>query len=699
MTEEALKEKYLNRELSWLSFNERVLQEAAASDVPIIERMKFLGIFSNNLDEFFRVRVATIRRLTMLEKSNKKLIAQHHEFKTATPNQAILKAIQQKVIELQKVFDKTYRQIQKELESKDIFILDERKISKKHYSFLLELFKDRVQPLLVPVIIGKHAPFPELRDKSVYLFVKFNVGKTKKNQFALIEIPTEIISRFIHLPNEGKKKFIIYLDDVIRMHLPLIFQMFEPSNFESYIIKQTRDAELNLESDISESFYEQIEKSLENRKRAEPVRFIYDENMPAAYLKFLVGKLKLTDNQNIIPGGKYHNFKDFIKFPNVGDKSMEYPAIKRITHPAFEKNTSLLHAIAQKDHLLFFPYQPFEYVIHLLREAAIDPTVKTIKITLYRLAKNSMVINALINAVRNGKQVTAILELQARFDEEANLNWSKKLTDAGVTLIFGLTGLKTHAKLISITRIHKNKEHLTSYIATGNFNETTSKVYTDVALFTANSQITREVERVFHMIEKPYVHHTFKHLLVSPVGMRKKLIKLIENETALAKKGKPAFIKLKLNNLVDDKMIDSLYEASNAGVKINLFIRGICCLIPGVKGYSENIRAVSIVDRFLEHSRIFVFGNDQNPLYYLSSADWMMRNLDYRIEVACPIYDDSLKEEINNYLSILFSDTIKTREHNASMDNKFIKSGQKMVRSQVAFFDYLKSRPDTIEIP
>jgi polyphosphate kinase len=686
-----MRENYLNRELSWLTFNARVLQEAADHTVPLVERMKFLGIFSNNLDEFFRVRVATVRRLISLEKNTLKSLP--------SANQIALKNIHLKVLRLQKEFDKTYKQIQKELEAQNIFILDEKKIIKKHHGYLAEFFHEKVEPLLVPIILSEGSPVPILKDKSIYLFVKFNVKKNKQKLYALIEIPTDALSRFVLLPNFGVKKYIIYLDDVIRLNLPEIFQIFEPDNFESYIIKLTRDAELTFEGDLSDSFFEQMEKSLENRKKAEPVRFIYDENMPKAYLIYLLKKLKITNNENIIAGGRYHNFKDFIKFPNVGNNHLEFPPIKRITHPPFEKSVSLLHAITLKDHVLFFPYQPFDYVIHFLREAAIDPSVKSIKITLYRLAKNSMIINALINAVRNGKHVTAILELQARFDEEANLSWSKKLTDEGVHLIFGLSGLKTHAKLISITRVLKNKEHHFAYIATGNFNETTSKIYTDTALFTANHHITNEVNKVFHMIEKPYLRHTFKHLLVSPVGMRKKIIKLIENETQQALSKRPASIKIKLNNLVDEKLIDKLYEASQAGVKIDLFVRGICCLIPGLDGLSENIRAISIVDRFLEHSRLFVFENNGKPLHYLSSADWMMRNLDYRIEVACPIYDKSVKKEIDNYLDIVFSDNQKAREHNLNMDNRFITSSNKMVRSQSDFFDYLKSKSGAIEIP
>lgn len=686
-----MKVKYLNRELSWLAFNARVLQEAADHTNPVIERMKFLAIFSNNLDEFFRVRVATVRRLIILEKKNSKTLP--------TPNQIALKNIHLKVISLQKEFDKIYKQILKELESKNIFILDEKKIIKKHYGYLHEFFTEKVQPLLVPVILNDDSPIPVLRDKSIYLFVIFTVKKTRHKLYSLIEIPTDIISRFVLLPNQGTKKYIIYLDDVIRLHLREIFQIFEPDNFESFIIKLTRDAELTFEGDLSDSLIDQLEKSLENRKKAEPVRFIFDENMPKQYLNILLKKLKISDYENIIAGGKYHNFKDFINFPNLGEPQLEYPPLKRITHPPFEKTVSLLHAISLKDHLLFFPYHPFDYVIHFLREAAIDPAVKSIKITLYRLAKNSMIINALINAVRNGKHVTAILELQARFDEEANLNWSKKLTDAGVNLVFGLSGLKTHAKLVSITRIVKNKEQYFAYIATGNFNETTSKIYTDVALFTSDKQITNEVNKVFYMIEKPYLPHSFKHLLVSPVGMRKKISKLIENETKTAQKGKHAYIRIKLNNLVDEKIIDLLYEASNAGVKIELFVRGICSLIPGIKGMSENITALSIVDRFLEHSRIFVFGNEGKPLYFISSADWMMRNLDYRIEVACPIYDKTIKKELDNYLDIIMSDNQKARQHNEVMDNRFITSDNKMVRSQSDFLDYIKSGTKAIEIP
>ncbi len=688
---EVVKEKYLNREMSWLAFNARVLQEAENDSVPLVERMKFLGIFSNNLDEFFRVRVATVRRLITLDKHSGKV--QH------SPNQTLLKNIHQKVLLLQREFDKIYRHIQKELEKKDIYILDEKKISNKHHGYLSDFFKEKVQPLLVPVIINETSPTPILKDQVIYLFVKFNVKKNKQKLFSIIEIPTDILSRFVLLPNQGRKKYIIYLDDIIRLNLPEIFQLFEPENIESFIIKLTRDAELTLEGDLSDSFFEQLEKSLENRRKAEPVRFIYDEHLPVSYLNYLLKKLKISMSENIIPGGKYHNFKDFIKFPNVGEPALEYEPMHKITHPTFEKSKSMFQTILAKDQILFFPYQPFDYVIHFLREAAIDPSVKTIKITLYRLAKNSMIINALINAVRNGKQVTAILELQARFDEEANLIWSKKLTDEGVNLIFGLNGLKTHAKLISVTRILKSKEQSFAYVATGNFNETTSKIYTDLGFFTSHPQVCNEVNKVFLMIEKPYLPRNFKHLLVSPIGMRKKISKLISNETENAKKGKKAFIKIKLNNLVDEKIINLLYEAGQAGVKIDVCVRGICCLVPGVKGLSENIRAISIVDRFLEHSRLFIFANDGKPHYYLSSADWMIRNLDFRIEVACPVYDKGIRKEIDHYFNLLMSDNQKAREHNLAMDNRFIISDTKKVRSQTDYFDYLKLKPDTIEIP
>lgn len=688
---EEVKEIYHNRELSWLSFNARVLQEAANPTVPLIERMKFLGIFSNNLDEFFRVRVATIKRLAKIENKSRK--------KPAFSNKELLKKIYAKVLSQQKDFDSIYHQIQKELEEKNIFIVNEKKILKKHSGFLQSFFKEKVQPLLVPVIISDKSPAPVLRDKSIYLFVKVNQKKTKQQLFSLIEIPTDVISRFIHLPDTGPRKYIIYLDDVIRLNLDSVFQLFEPDGFESYIVKLTRDAELTLEGDLSDSYYELLQKGLQNRKKAEPVRFIYDESMPRAYLNVLLKKLKLVENENIIPGGRYHNFKDFIKFPNMGMPELEYPPLKRVTHPPFEHTNSLFQAIHQKDHLLFFPYHPFDYVIHFLREAAIDPSVRTIKITLYRLANHSMIINALINAVRNGKSVTAVLELQARFDEEANLNWSKALTDAGVNVIFGLQGLKTHAKLISISRVQKNKEQKFAFIGTGNFNETTSKVYTDVALFTADKGLTGEVEKVFQMIEKPYLQYNFKHLLVAPVGMRKKLMRLIENETRIALEGKPAFIKLKLNNLVDEKMIDLLYEAGKAGVIIELSVRGICSLIPGIPGLSENIRATAIIDRFLEHSRIFVFGNGGKAQYFISSADWMIRNLDYRIEVACPVNDKTIKKELDHYLKLLMSDNQKSRMHNQFMDNKFITQKDNTVRSQKDFFDYLKSRPDALEIP
>ncbi|MCB9252682.1 MAG: polyphosphate kinase 1 [Flavobacteriales bacterium] len=685
------RKKYHDRELNWLSFNARVLQEAGNKEVPLIERLKFLGIFSNNLDEFFRVRVATLKRLVKFEKRSKI----PDEFGPTS----ILKKIYAKVVTLQMEFDKIYHKIIKELEAKNIYILNEKKVNKTQKTFISEFFSEHVQPLLVPIILTDSSPTPVLRDKSIYLFVKLIRKDAKQHLYSLIEIPSQTISRFVVLPEENHKKSIIYLDDVIRLNLNTIFKFFEPDGFESFIIKVTRDAELTLEGDLSDSYFELLERSLQKRKKADPVRFIYDVAMPAADLGFLLKKLKITEFENVIAGGRYHNFKDFLKFPNLGDASMEYPRIKRITEPKFENTTSILKAVEQQDHLLFFPFQPFDYVISFLRDAAIDPSVIGIKITLYRLASDSMIINALINAARNGKAVVAILELQARFDEEANLEWSKDLTDAGVRVVFGVPGLKIHAKLISITRKIKNRIFRYSLIGTGNFNETTSKLYTDISLITSDPELTEEVERVFSLIDKPYLLYRFKHLLVAPVGMRKVIMKLIRNETVNAKNGKKAYIKLKLNNLVDVKMIDALYEASNEGVKIELYIRGICTLIPGIKNLSENITATGIIDRFLEHSRIFVFCNNNKPLYYLSSADWMTRNLDYRIEVACPIYSPKLQTEINQYLKIIHLDNQKARIHNEAMDNTLVRNSRQAIRSQIEFFNYLKQRPEAIEIP
>ncbi len=676
--------KLVHREISWLYFNGRVLQEAEDTSNPLVERMRFLGIFSNNLDEFFRVRVATLRRLQKLEKKRSISL----EFSV----QHLLNQIQEIVISQQSKFRLIYLEILKELTKKSIYIIHENQLNQTQKTFLDHFYKDTVEPLLVPIMLRNVPKFPYLRDKSIYLFVAFNSKNTLKKQYSLIEIPTSSLSRFIEVPSFGKRRYIIYLDDVIRYSLPQIFAIFNPENIESYIIKLTRDAELDLDDDISESFYDKLKKSLEKRKKGDPVRFIYDEKMPEKYLKYLLKRMNLRQEDNVIPGGRYHNFKDFIRFPNVGDAKLEYRKLENLNHPELSKSNSILAVMAQQDVMLHFPYHSFDYVIDILRESAIDPQVKSIRISLYRVASDSKIVNALINAARNGKEVLAVVELQARFDEEANLQWSKQLTDEGVNILFGISGLKVHAKIIHITREENDTLKEYAYIGTGNFHEGTARIYSDVAMLTTQPELTSEVKGVFNFIERPYEKVNFKHLLISPITMRGKMIECIEFEIEQARMGKKAWIKLKLNSLLDEQMIDLLYAASAVGVKIELIVRGICALIPGVPGLSENIQAISIVDRFLEHARICMFFHEGEEKIFISSADWMQRNLDMRVEVAAPVYPAHMKKEIRDYFEIQWSDNQKARSFDGLQSDKYVKTGDKKIRSQEAFHSYLEKK-------
>lgn len=677
-------QKLIHREISWLYFNARVLQEAGDARVPLIERMRFLGIFSNNLDEFFRVRVATLRRLQKLEKRN--------SIELNFPVQQLLNQIQDIVIRQQEKFQIHYQSILKELTKKNIHIIDENALNTKQQSFLSVYYKDIVEPLLVPIMLRNVPKFPYLKDNSIYLFVAFSSKETSKKQYSLIEIPTAQLSRFVEVPSFGKRKYIIYLDDVIRFCLPQVFAIFNPENIESYIIKITRDAELDLDDDISESFYDKLKKSVERRKKGDPVRFIHDDRLPVKYLTYLLKRMNLKEEDNVIGGGRYHNFKDFIRFPNVGEAKLVYPRKPVLSHIGLQHSNSILNVMSHKDILLHFPYQNFDYVIDMLREAAIDPLVKSIKISLYRVASDSKIVNALINAARNGKEVLAVVELQARFDEEANLTWSKLLTDEGVTILFGISGLKVHAKMIHIVREEKGEDRDYAYISTGNFHEGTAKIYSDVSLLTSSRELAREVGMVFNFIERPYIPLKLKHLLLSPIYMRDQLSDLIRFEMDQAMVGHKAYIRIKLNSLLDESMIQLMYEASSCGVKIDLNVRGICALIPGVKGLSENIRAISIVDKYLEHTRIFIFHHGGENLTFISSADWMQRNLDMRVEIAAPIYDQDLKAELSDFFNLQWNDNQKARIFDAGNSDKHVKSSGMAVRSQEDFYTYLEKK-------
>ncbi len=677
-------EKYplINRDISWLSFNARVLQEAADPQVPLIERVKFLGIYSNNLDEFFRVRVAIIKRLLKVGKA-KKILGEDAD--------KLLARMQKTIVAQQDIFEETYSQILKELELHGIFILNEKQLSSEQAQFVRSYFKKNVQPTLVPIMVENAPSFPYLRDRAIYLFIGMEKKKKDtKGQYALVEIPTDVLSRFLVLPKDNK--YIMLLDDVIRFCLDEIFSQFEYDYIRAYTIKLTRDAELDIEQDVTKSLVKKISESIKRRKKAQPVRLVYDETMPEEMLSFLIKKLKFSKQDNPIPGGRYHNFVDFINFPNIGRSELKYKFPSPLNHLRLSSHESMFKAIKEKDVLLHFPYQSYHHIIDLLREAAIDPKVRSIHITLYRAAKKSNIINALINAVKNGKQVTAVVELQARFDEEANIHWANKLQEEGVRIVYGVQGLKVHSKLFLITRIEENKMIRYAHIGTGNFNEDTARVYTDLSLLTCDKRITTEVEKIFGFYNNNYKTGSYKHIVVSPFTMRKRFLHYINKEIEFAKAGKPCGIILKMNSLVDEDLIKKLYEASKAGVKIKLIVRSICSIVPGLKGVSENIEAISIVDKYLEHHRVFIFTHGGNEKYFISSADWMMRNLDMRSEVAVPIYDKDLQQEIKKVIDIMWNDNIKARLLNKSQDNQFRSSYNKQrVRAQEDVYKFLRS--------
>ncbi len=681
----AIKSKTINRELSWLSFNERVLQEALDPRVPVVERMRFLAIYSNNQDEFFKVRVASLRRMIDLGYGPKQMDGDNPK--------KVLAAIQEKVIQLQSKFLKAFDNIIHELEKENIFLINETQLNEEQAEFVDNYFDENILPSLSPIMLRNVDKFPYLRDKSIYFAIKLtSEDDSVPVEYALMEIPSPMLNRVILLPSVDDRRFIIFIDDVIRFCLKDLFAIFNYNHFEAYTIKLTRDAELDIDNDLSKSFLEKISEGVSDRSKGQPVRFVYDRAMPKDLLSFIIKKLQFDNYDTVIPGARYHNFKDFMSFPNIGGRHLEFSYTPPIEHPLIKKHQSILDLMSKQDVLLNYPYQKFGHFVDLLREASIDPKVKSIKITLYRVSKNSKVINALINAARNGKHVVVVIELQARFDEKSNIYWSKKLEEVGATILFGIKGLKIHAKLLLITRKEEKGIHNYSVISTGNFHEGNASVYTDVAIYTSDKRITSEVVRLFEFFDNSYLNFTYKNLLVSPLYMRKKLYKLIDTEIKNARSGKDAYIILKINNLVDTTMVKKLYEANNAGVKIRLLVRGICCIRTGIQGMSENIEATTIVDKFLEHSRIFVFCNNNDELYFISSADWMTRNLDHRIEVACPIYDDELKKQLRTQLEIQLSDNVKARILNENQDNQYLINDAPPVHSQLVLYNYFNER-------
>lgn len=700
----AIDYRYVDREKSWLCFNARVLQEAADPTVPLLDRLRFLGIFSNNLDEFFRVRFAAIRRLSLSGQTGEKVLG-------GISSQQLLKDITDIVIKQQSESLRILNIIEKELEKEGVFIINESEISKEQENYIRDFFIQKVSPALVTIILNDLAEFPLLKDTSGYLAVKLvmkneseekssflGFKKAKKDiRYAVVEIP-KTVNRFVVLPSNGEKQYIILLDDVIRYNLKSIFNIFDYESVSAHMIKITRDAQLEIDSDISKSFAEKISESVRDRRIGEPVRFVYDQSIDKDTLKFFLEKMGIDSTDSIIPGGRYHNRRDYMDFPNLGRYDLLYQPKTPLPVDGLGLEGSIIKKISEKDYLVNAPYQSFSYLIKFLREAALDPKVISIKITLYRLAKNSQIISSLINAAKNGKKVTVQIELQARFDEASNISYAEQMQTEGINLIFGVKGLKVHSKICVIDRFEDKKIKRYGFISTGNFNESTARVYTDVTLFTSHQQILKDADKVFDFFEVNYRVHRYKHLVVSPHYTRNKLYKLIDREIMHALSGKETYIKLKMNSLSDTRMIDKLYDASRAGVKIQLIIRGICCLIPGVKGMSENIEAISIVDNFLEHARIFIFGNHGKPEVYISSADFMTRNIDARVEVTCPIYDENIKFELIESFDVGWKGNVKARYHSEKLDNKYRvrKESDRVFRAQLETYNYYRNQLEVI---
>ena len=677
----------INRDISWMYFNRRILDEASNQTNPLLERLSFLGIYSNNLDEFFQIRVATLRRMIELEE-NMRPVSTY----TKKILKKILKLNEDYTVDFETIFLDLYTELQKE----NVFLVNETQLTPDQEKFVDNFYREELMNSLFPILVSRMSVEPKLNDKNIYLAVKISNSvkheRNDKKEYALIEVPTGEFSRFFVLPKEGDKNCIMFLEDVIRFCLPRIFVQLNHDKYESYTIKFTRDAEMELDNSAYQSVLEKVSKGVKSRKSGLPIRFVYDREIPSDLLRFTEKLLKIDKNDIHVGGSRYHNLKDLISFPKLKKPGMKYTSHPPVPIRAFEESISLITLIRKKDQYLHFPYHSFDNFIRLLRESAINPEVKAIKISIYRLAKNSKVIKALICAAMNGKKVTAIVELLARFDESSNINWATKMQDAGIKVILGVEGLKVHSKLAHITARKGN----IACIGTGNFHEGTASVYTDFTLMTAHRSIVDEVESVFDFLEQPYLNPTFKQLIVAPQYMRKKLISLIKTETDNARQGKPAYIFCKINHIVDEKIIEKLYQASNAGVVIKLLVRGNCSLITGISKQSENIQAFGIIDRYLEHCRIMIFANGGEERYFMGSADWMQRNLDNRVEVYTPVYDPDLQKQLKIVIEFGLKDNVKARIVDGSGKNIINKLNQETpFRSQEELYKYYKKEYET----
>jgi polyphosphate kinase len=676
----SIQNKFINREISWLEFNQRVLQEADDSTVPLIERIRFLGIFSNNLDEFYKVRYATVKRVAVSNNNSKRI------YKDRTANE-LLNEITIKAIDLQQKSFKILDQIIRLLENENIFFINENNLYEYQVKFAQEYFFEKVSPSLGVIVLNKFRKIPDFKENLSILMVNMElVDKTVQN--GIIHIPKDL-DRFVELPSKDSNRYIMMVDDLIRYHLNDIFKIFKPVSIQANMIKISRDAELDFDDDISKSFLDKIAQSVKERSSGDPVRFVYDSDIRIDSLKFLLNKMQIDDDtDSIIPGGKYHNRRDYMKFPSLGKSNLLYKPIKPLNIKGFKLGESTFNKLNERDYMLHTPFHKFSFIINFLMEASIDPKVKKISITIYRLSKLSKVASALINAAKNGKKVLVQIELQARFDESANIKYAKEMQFHGIKLIFGSPNLKIHSKICLIERVENKIIKKYGFISTGNFNESSAKIYTDLTLFTSNEKILNEISNVFIFFDANYKKYNFKNLIISPINTESRFKKLIKKEVQNAKLGKPAWIKIKLNNITSYSMIKALYEASRSGVRIQMIVRGICCLIPRQVGMSENIEVISIIDKFLEHTRFMIFCNNQDNEVFISSADWMTRNLDNRVEVTCPIYQPELKKELFDIFNIYWNDNIKSRYVNLEKINRYNRNDKPNSRSQEELYKY-----------
>ena len=671
---------YIERDISWMYFNRRILQEATKTNVPLLERLSFLGIYSNNLDEFFRVRMATLSRIAECEDKSLKKEKEHA--------QKLIRRINKLNNTYAKEYAEAIANVTQQLRDEHIFLLNETELDEEQQQFIRDFFRQRLSGFVTPIWISAVKQLADETDENIYLAVKMQANNKKQCEYALIELPVSVCGRFVRLPDKDGNNYLMYLDDVIRFCLPMIFSGLNYDFFEAYAFKFTKDAEMEIDNDLRNGMLQKISKGVKSRRKGDALRVIYDAAMPKDLHRRVMNMLNLDKLDTVLAGGRYHNHKDLMSFPDCGRKDLKYPQWEPLVRPELDSGESLLKLIRKGDRFIHVPYHSFDYYIRLLQEAAIHKEVKSIKTTLYRLAKDSKVVRALICAARNGKKVTVVIELLARFDEASNISWSKKMQDAGIHVIFGVENLKVHSK---ITHIGMKNGSDIACISTGNFHEGNARVYTDYMLMTAARNVVRDVNSVFTFIEKPYMPVSFKELLVSPNEMKKKFLKLIDAEIKNRQQGKPAYIRVKINHITDMDMVKKLYEASANGVPVDLLVRGNCSLVTGIPGVSDTMRICGIIDRYLEHSRIFIFAAGGEEKCFIGSADWMPRNLDNRVEVVTPVYDPAIKADLSRVIDYGLRDNMQGRVVDGKGENKpWTTADEDPFRSQEELYKHYK---------